>query len=167
MRALIVDGYNVIHASARYSTLAERDIDAARAALVSDVAAYAQGSHEAIVVFDGATNPLSDGMPHEVAGLTVRFSPYGRDADSLIESEIAARRAAGQEVVLVTSDAETQWVALGMQAIRISSAQFVRDLEGDAQEMTRFSPAGTPRSTLDTRIDSATRQALSRWARGL
>jgi len=167
MRALVVDGYNVMHVSDRYRALADRDLDAARAAIVSDVAAYAQGSYDALVVFDGAANPTSDGSPHEVAGVTVIFSPYGRDADSVIELEMARRRAAGQNVTLVTSDAETQWVALGMNVLRVSSAQFVSDLEGHAEEGSGFSPAGSMRSTLDSRIDRATRDALARWARGL
>lgn len=167
IRALVVDGYNVMHAAERYRELADRDVDAARAAIVSDVAAYAQDSYDAVVVFDGATNPRSDGATHEVAGITVRFSPYGCDADTVIELEVARRRADGQEVVVVTSDAQTQWVALGLSALRVSSAQFVSDLAGLAQEGRSFSPAGSPRSTLDARIDVPTREALFRWARGL
>lgn len=167
MRALLIDGYNVLHVQGRYSELAERDLDTARAALVNDVAAYADGSHEAVVVFDGAGNPQSDGSPHQVAGVTVIFSPYGHDADGVIEIEMARRRAAGQEVVLVTSDAQTQWVALGLDALRVSSAQFVAELEGHAEEGAGFSPAGSLKSTLGSRIDRATKDVLSRWARGL
>ncbi|TLM65447.1 MAG: hypothetical protein FDZ70_11115, partial [Actinobacteria bacterium] len=40
---LVVDGYNVVHAAEPYSSLAARDLDAARTALVGDVASYAQG----------------------------------------------------------------------------------------------------------------------------
>lgn len=167
MRALVIDGYNVLHVEGRYSELAERDLDTARAALVNDVASYAAGSFEAVVVFDGASNPRSDGAPHEVAGVIVVFSPYGRDADGVIEVEVARRRAAGQEVVLVTSDAQTQWVALGLDALRVSSAQFVAQLEGHAEEGAAFSPAGSLKSTLGSRIDAVTKDALSRWARGL
>lgn len=166
MRALVVDGYNVMHASDRYRMLADRDLDAARAAIVSDVAAYTQGSFEGLVVFDGASNPASDGARHEVAGVTVIFSPFGRDADSIIELEMARLRSVGREVVLVTSDAETQWVALGMNVLRVSSAQFVSDLEGHAEEGADFTPTGSLRSTLDARIDATTREALARWARG-
>ncbi len=165
-RALVVDGYNVLHASSRYKRLLERDIDAARACLVNDVASYAGDEYEAVIVFDGATNPASDGTPHDFAGVTVLFSPYGRDADGVIEHEVARRRAARQDVVLVTSDAETQWVGLGLDALRMSSAQFVDSLDAQADEARSLSPAGTPRTTLDSRIPRATREALSRWARG-
>lgn len=167
MRALVIDGYNVLHVPGRYAELTERDLDAARLALINDVVAYAQDSYEAVVVFDGASNPRSDGSPHEVAGVTVVFSPYGRDADSVIEAEVARRRAAGQEVTIVTSDAQTQWVALGLDALRVSSARFVAMIEGHAEEGSEFSPAGSFKSTVGSRIDNETKDALSRWARGL
>ncbi|MBU4557076.1 MAG: NYN domain-containing protein [Actinobacteria bacterium] len=167
MQALVVDGYNVMHASPRYLDIADRDIDAARAVIVNDIAAYAHDQFEAIVVFDGATNPYSDGTPHEVAGVQVIFSPWGRDADGVIEQEIARRHAQGQQVVLVTSDAQTQWVGLGLDALRVSSAQFVERLIASAEEDRGFLPAGSPGATLDARIDPATRDALAKWARGL
>ena len=62
MRTLIVDGYNVIRRTPPYRQLAEDDdFDAARTALVSDVAAFAHGEWRATVVFDGHANPHSDG----------------------------------------------------------------------------------------------------------
>jgi predicted RNA-binding protein with PIN domain len=81
VRTLIVDGYNVIRRTPPYRQIAENDFDAARSALVSDVAAFAHGEWNATVVFDGHGNPHSDGLPHEVSGVTVVFSPFGVDAD--------------------------------------------------------------------------------------
>lgn len=165
-RVLVVDGYNVLLGTPRYSGLADRDIDAARSALVSDVALRAQGNIEAIVVFDGASNPESTGQPHDAAGVTVIFSPYGRDADSVIEQIVADRRARGEEVTLVTSDAETQWLALGHGAQRISSAEFEREVREVAAQWREHSPTGSTRHPVENRLDRATREALSRWARG-
>ncbi|MBI5231912.1 MAG: NYN domain-containing protein, partial [Coriobacteriales bacterium] len=85
MKRLIVDGYNVLMRARAYAELARTDLDAARAALVSDVAAFAHGEFRATVVFDGGGNPASLGVPHDVAGVTVLFSPYGVDADAVIE----------------------------------------------------------------------------------
>ena len=166
MKTLIVDGYNVIRAAARYSEVAENDLDAARALLVADVAAFSQGSHEATVVFDGARNPTSDGLPHDVAGVAVIFSPHGKDADSVIEALCAERRSEGGDVYVVTSDSETQWVVLGHGATRISSAQFVQEVGDGVADMAEHNPAGTRRATLDARIDPETRDVLARWARG-
>ena len=52
-RVLLVDGYNVIRLTPPYRDLAQRDLDSARVALVSDVAAYAGDEWDATVVFDG------------------------------------------------------------------------------------------------------------------
>ena len=164
--SLIVDGYNVIQAADRYAVIAERDLDTARAILISDVSAYAFGSHDATVVFDGAKNPESDGTSHQVAGVEVIFSPYGKDADSIIEELPGRLGGAGDDVFVVTSDSQTQWVVLGQGATRVSSAQFVADLSEGASEMFEHTPSGEMRSTLDQRIDKATRDALARWARG-
>lgn len=164
--ALIVDGYNVIRSADRYKVIAESDLDTARAMLISDVSAYAFGSHVATVVFDGASNPESDGTPHQVAGVEVIFSPYGKDADAVIEELAGRLREAGDDVLVVTSDSQMQWVVLGQGATRISSAQFVADLSEGASEMFEHTPSGEMRSTLDQRIDKATRDALARWARG-
>lgn len=166
-RVFVIDGYNVLHAAPGYRSLLDRDPDAARIRLVADVAAHSSlHDHEAIIVFDGAGNPASDGSPHLAAGVTVVFSPYGRDADEIIEQTVAELAAAGADVVVVTSDAETQWVALGYGATRQSSASFTRESEEDAEELRRHvNPRGT-KGRLEDALDLETRAALSRWARG-
>jgi predicted RNA-binding protein with PIN domain len=167
MRHLIVDGYNVLHAGPAYEALASRDVDAARARLVEDVAALAAGEARAFVVFDAAGNPEADGRPHHVAGVAVIFSPAGRDADSVIE-ELAHRfRGQGHEVVVATSDAQTQWAVMGAGAVRMSSAELVRELDGARFEREGGMRAGSASGRLEDRIDRAARDAMWRWARGL
>jgi predicted RNA-binding protein with PIN domain len=168
VRRVIVDGYNVIHTDASYSALAARDLDTARARLVADVSAWATSrGAEAVVVFDGGGNPASDGAPHAVAGITVRFSAAGTDADATIEGLARAARDAGEETVVVTSDAATQWVAMGGRVTRMSSAQFVREVRPGSSDWREHTPAGSPRSRIDDRIDPAVRAELSAWARGI
>ena len=166
MALLIVDGYNVIRATPRYRSLADRDIETAREALVADVAAYAGGDTHAIVVFDGAMNPSSRGEPVQIAGIEVIFSAYGKDADSVVEDLAGRGRSAGEDVTVVTSDAETQWVVMGQGASRMSSADLSADLEELDAEMSEHTPAGSRRSTIEERLDEATRQALRRLAEG-
>ena len=69
---LVVDGYNVIHCTPRYEKLVydhsddpySSDVhDMARTALINDVAAFAQGRYEAVIVFDGAGN-ISNERPN-------------------------------------------------------------------------------------------------------
>ncbi len=166
MRVLLVDGYNVIRQTPPYRDLAEDDLDAARAALVSDVAAFADRAYRATVVFDAHLNPESYGIPHEVAGVTVVFSRYGTDADSVIESLARAARERGDDTLVVTSDAQTQWTVLGGTVARMSSGEFSRELRDDDKAWREHSPAGSSKSRIEDRIDPATRDALSRWARG-
>jgi predicted RNA-binding protein with PIN domain len=163
---LLVDGYNVIAASPRYRHLADGDIESARAALLGDVVTLSQGRYRAVVVFDGAGNPHSDGAPHHVPGALVVFSAYGVDADSVIEQLSHRHRERGEEVVVVTSDAQTQWTVLGPGVSRMSAAEFVSEVEAGAGTWQEHTPSGSTRQTLDSRIDPAVRATLSRWARG-
>ena len=167
LRTLIVDGYNVIHATPPYNLLAEEDLDAARAALVSDVSAFAHGEWRATVVFDGHNNPSSDGVSHEVAGVTVVFSRFGVDADTVIESLARAARQSGEETCVVTSDAQTQWTVLGGTVTRMSSSEFTGELTVGSREWEEHSPNGSRKVRLEDRVDADTREQLWRLARGL
>jgi predicted RNA-binding protein with PIN domain len=166
VRLLLVDGYNVIRQTPPYRELAEDDLESARAALVSDVAAYSDRSFEATVVFDGHRNPLSDGVPHQVSGITVVFSRHGIDADSVIESLARAARERGDDIVVVTSDAQTQWAVLGGSVVRMSSPEFAGELRAQDSEWREHAPTGSMRGRLEDRVDADTRARLSRWARG-
>lgn len=167
MRILIVDGYNVIRQTPPYSHLAEDDLDSARAALISDVAAFAQGQYTATVVFDGHNNPLSKGLSHQIAGITVVFSRYGIEADTVIESLARAARERGDTAVVVTSDAQMQWAVMGGGVGRMSSAEFSGELRDGDAEWREHAPAGSSRGRIEERIDLVTANTLARWARGL
>jgi uncharacterized protein len=166
MRTLLVDGYNVIAASPRYRRLAKTDLESARAALVSDVVTFAAGEYHAVVVFDGAGNPQSNGVPHHVPGALVIFSAYCMDADTVIEGLVHRHRERGESVVVATSDAQTQWTVLGPGVSRMPAGEFVAALESEAETWAEHNPSGSTRQTLDSRIDPQVREALSRWARG-
>ena len=93
-RVLVVDGYNVIRESHAYRKLIDEDLTdpllhdvyvRAREALLADVAAFAQGSYEATVVFDGFGNPDPERPPMRTAGVNIVFSPSGVEADAVIE----------------------------------------------------------------------------------
>lgn len=167
MHTLIVDGYNVIRQTPPYSALAETDLDTARAALVSDVGAFAHGEWKATVVFDGHNNPASTGATHDVAGVTVIFSRFGTDADTVIESLGRASRERGDETTVVTSDAQTQWTVLGGRITRMSSAEFSGELRQGSREWAEHAPAGDMKGRLEDRIAADTKLRLWRWARGI
>lgn len=168
MKILLVDGYNVIRSTPPYQHLAETDdLDSARAALVSDVAAFAHGDWRATVVFDAGGNPHSDGVAHDVAGVSVVFSRHGLEADSVIERLARAAREAGEEVVVVTSDAQTQWAVMGGNVWRMSAAGFAEELRGEGREWRNHAPAGSSVSRIEDRVPADVRKRLSRWAKGL
>jgi predicted RNA-binding protein with PIN domain len=167
VRHLIVDGYNVLRSDPRYDALARSDMDTARVRLVEDVAAYSAGEARAFVVFDGGGNPASDGRPHHVAGVAVVFSAAGTDADSVIEALAHRFRSEGHEVIVATSDAQTQNAVMGAGARRMSSAELARDLAESADETRRHSPHGGRGGRLEDRIEGRAREAMWRWARGL
>lgn len=162
---LLVDGYNVIAVDPGYRVLFDEDQDTARARLVEDVAGFAEGRYDAVVVFDAHGNPASDGEPHDIAGVTVIFSPAGTDADSVIEGLAHHGSGEGRSIVLATSDSETQRVATRENVRRMSSPELLHAIATEAEE--RSSHAGGPyHSRLEDRIDPRTREALFRWARG-
>ena len=108
LELLVVDGYNVIRATDRYAHLVdEGDADPylrAREALLADVAAFAQGSYDPVVVFDGAGN-LSPERPNLKSGsVRVVFSHTGQDADEVIEHLAVEARHQGRDTTVATSD---------------------------------------------------------------
>jgi hypothetical protein len=164
---LLVDGYNVIRLTPPYRHLADAgELEAARVALVADVAAYAAGSLGATVVFDGGANPLSTGEAHEMLGVTVIFSRHGMDADSVIEGLARRLRERGDPVEVVTSDAQTQWAVMGGSVRRRSSAEFARDLREEDDDRRGHSPSGRASARVEDLIDPVVRSTLDRWARG-
>lgn len=163
---LIVDGYNVIRASPRYSGLAGNDLETARARLVEDVAAYAQGRYSPTVVFDGGSNPSSDGRPHHVAGVTILFSRYGQDADAVVEALAARARDRGRDATVATSDADTQYAVMGRGVARLSSAELSGEMEVEARDWHEDTPAGSVKGRVEDRVDPDVRAKLMRWARG-
>lgn len=165
MRRLIVDGYNVLHASPDYEALAERDIDSARARLVEDVAAFSVGRFRATVVFDGAGNPASRGEPHHVAGVAVVFSKAGQEADATIESLAWRSRERGEGCVVATSDGDTQRVVASAGVARMSSAELVREMQSAKGEARTHHVSGSVRGRLEERVSPEVRDKLFRWAR--
>ena len=166
-KVLIVDGYNVIRNNARYASLGpDYNDDAwnkARETLINDAALLANRDYErCTVVFDGAGNVFSEGVPTKVAGIEVVFSPGGVSADSVIEQLAHDARESGFEVVVVSSDFTIQSTVFGggvtcMSAAAFGSSSVLLEEEWhDAGERAR----GKDKTTLGDRIDPGTRAKL-------
>lgn len=141
---LVVDGYNVMGATGRYEGLVDQGSDPehldtdpfvrAREALITDVAEFAQGRYDAVVVFDGGGNLNPDRPNISQAGVRVVFSPVGETADSVIERLVTEARLQGRNVALVTED-NTIRATVGTVVTRISSTLLVHEVERVDEEV--------------------------------
>jgi predicted RNA-binding protein with PIN domain len=187
---LLVDGYNVLRATPRYMELADEDgekvhiqaggagrssggaglsvdpFERARQALVSDVAAYAQNSYEAVIVYDGAGNLSAERPGLSEAGVRIVFSQNGESADSVLERMCAHARQYGRAVTLVTSDNEIRSTAgIGTDArsvVKMSSRFLVQEIEhiNDDAEHILEQQAHT-KMTVEDRLSPESRAKLN------
>ena len=125
---LIIDGYNLLHASGVFGTdRGPRGFEQSRAALL-DLLVDLLGDAAAgtIVVFDAAQAP--DGLParHVHGGIRVWFAREYPDADSLIEELIEVDTAPGH-LVVVSSDRRLQVAARRRRARAVGCDEWLAD----------------------------------------
>ena len=170
---LVVDGYNVIHADTRYERLIfdrsddpySRDVyDAARTALIADVAAFAQGRYEPVIVFDGAGNVNPDRPNLPQAGVRIEFSPTGISADTIIQRLCSDAREHGRACSVVTSDGTIQATVMGKGVTRISARMFVGEVKQVDADVAEAEAAPDIKLTLGSRLsgDSLSKLAALR-----
>lgn len=169
---LVVDGYNVIFKSARYlarmdETVAGDPFELARDLLVADVAAYAKGRYEPVIVFDAAGNVSPERPDLPKAGVRMVFSRTGESADAVIERLVTEQRLLPRAVTVVTSDRTIRATVGGVPVTRISSDVLVADVNQLAAEYERANAERqTQHMRLEDRIDPAAREKLWRMLRG-
>ncbi len=170
---LVVDGYNVIHADPRYERLIfdrsddpySRDVyDAARTSLIADVAAFAQGRYEPVIVFDGAGNVNPDRPNLPQAGVRIEFSPTGVSADTIIQRLCTDAREHGRACSVVTSDGTIQATVMGKGVTRISARMFVGEVKQVDADVAEAEAAPDLKLTLGSRLggDSLSKLAALR-----
>lgn len=179
---LVVDGYNVIHGTDRYKILIDEHAGAgalsdvaflsrdpyghdpfgsAREALLADVAAYAQHTYEAVVVYDAAGNVSEERPNYSRAGVRVIFSKAGESADSVIERLVTKARLQSRDVLLVTSDNTIRFTVGGVPVTVISSQLLAADIAVAEKESRAARDERTHmRMTLEDRLDPVSRQKL-------
>lgn len=147
---LVVDGYNVIYGTARYEALIDEHAGAGaladvahlsrdpyghdpfervRETLITDVAAYAQGTYDPIIVFDGADNLSEERPDYSRAGVRVVFSRTGESADAVIERLATRARHRGRDVLLVTSDNTIRFTVGGVPITTVSSQLLAHNID--------------------------------------
>jgi hypothetical protein len=179
---LVVDGYNVIYGTVRYQGLIDEHAGAgaladvahlsrdpyghdpfgrAREALLADVAAYAQGTYDPVIVFDGAGNLSEDRPDFSSAGVRVVFSRTGESADTVIERLVTRARHENRDVLLVTSDNTIRFTVGGIPVTSISSQLLATDLgHVDHDVETAREERSHGRMTLEDRLSPEAREKL-------
>ena len=163
---LVVDGYNVIHKSARYLELIDEadggdPFERARTKLIGDVASFAQHRYDAVVVFDAAENLSSQRPNLSQAGIRVLFSEAGQSADAVIERLVTNARLQARSVTVVTSDNTIRATVGGIPVTRLSSDVLVREMDAMDADVTReLKERSYQHLTVESRLDSATRAKL-------
>lgn len=160
MKLLLVDGYNLMHASKKLSKLAETDLEAARDELVRMLLDYSGREDVRVeVVFDAGGRPGPETKEKTGDLVTVTYTARGKTADARLEK--AAYEAGREEATLVTGDYQQQKVGTGAGALIISSREFIIELEA----MPKSGRGGKPqparkRSRLEDRLPDEVREKL-------
>lgn len=169
---LVVDGYNVILSIPRYQHLIDEiptrgrshdPFDRARAALVSDVAAFAQGHYDPVIVFDAGHNLNVDHPELISGGVRLIFSPTGMSADTVIERLVSEQRRNMHEVTVVTSDNTIKSTVGGLPVTSLSSSLLVHEiglLDHDREQ--DMADRRQTHLTVEDRLDPATRAKLNK-----
>ena len=182
MPLLVVDGYNVIGATPRYQALIDehagagaladvaslsRDpyghdpFESARATLMSDVATYAQGRYDAVVVFDAAGNLSDDRPTFSPGGVRMVFSRTGESADTVIERHVVRARERGRDVLLVTSDNAIRATVGGIPVTTVSSQLLAQDMQVTNEEVAiEHDDRAHMRMTVEDRLSPEAREKL-------
>lgn len=124
----IVDGYNVIFAWDELKNLAEENLDAAREAFIEIMQNYqAFKGTGLLIVFDGYKVKGSPGSEEIYGDLKVVYTRESETADRYIE-EVSFNAGKKLDVTVVTSDQMVQMAAFGDGARRISSREFISEI---------------------------------------
>ncbi len=166
---LVVDGYNVIFKSDRYLGRMQKGagsdpFEQSRDLLVADVAAYAQGRFDpVIVVFDAAGNVSPERPALKKAGVRMVFSATGESADTVIERLVTEQRLAPRAVTVVTSDNAIRSTVGGIPVQKVSADVLVHDVSELAVEYAQENQTRqTQRMTLEGRLPKEQREKLWR-----
>jgi predicted RNA-binding protein with PIN domain len=126
---IIVDGYNLIYAWDDLKDLATTDLDNARQLLLDRLANYRSfRGCELVVVFDGYNVKGSKGSREDHHSINVVYTKENETGDMYIE-KLANSIGRNYRVRVVTSDGLIQLSALRSGVLRMSSRQFIPEVQ--------------------------------------
>jgi len=127
MKAILVDGYNVIHASPSLKGFLDRSVYMAQARLVELVCRYCSVQNiKGYVVFDAYKRDGGETMEKISSLVSVIYTAKGKTADSFIESFIAKNKSRYEYIYVITSDLAQGTTVLDTTIIPLSPRNFFR-----------------------------------------
>ena len=137
-RYYVVDGYNVIFDWDELHTLADRDLSAARERLMDTLCGWAAFTHtQVVLVFDGYKVPGSLGEKLDYRGIHVVYTKERETGDMYIE-RFLQQVGKNDHVRVVTSDGLIQLSAVRTGVMRMSSAEFGRQVAEASDQIQAF-----------------------------
>lgn len=132
---LLVDGYNVIFSWDELRDLSQNNIDGGRNALINILCNY-QGYKkcEVILVFDAYKVKGNTREVEKIDNINVVYTKEAETADMYIE-KTSHRLAKNNKVRVVTSDALEQLIILTSGALRVSSREFLYEIQQAEEEI--------------------------------
>lgn len=164
-KLLIVDGYNVIGA---WKQIIKEKLSISESRerllhLLEDYAGYT--GEEVILVFDGYQSDRLQRSEEKHGNLTLVYTKHAETADSFIE-RIAAQMPKYYEIRVVTSDLLEQSQVFSTGAIRIPSAELIRDLNTTRnREMSQHTASVRNKYMLSEHLSEETLKALEELRR--
>ena len=134
---LLVDGYNIIFASEKLSSISEGNLDGARDALI-DICSNYQGSKgmTLILVFDAYKVKGNPGSVQKMNNIYVVYTKEAETADQYIEKTVhKMARKQNCDIMVATSDRLEQMIIYGDGAVRISAAEFMKMTEAESDRL--------------------------------
>ena len=137
-RCYVVDGYNVIFDWEELHALADRDLSAARERLMDTLCGWAAFTHTRVVlVFDGYKVPGNTGEKFDYRGIHVVYTRERETGDMYIE-RFLQQVGKNDHVRVVTSDGLIQLSAVRTGVMRMSSAEFGRQVAEASDQIQAF-----------------------------
>lgn len=135
---LLVDGYNIIFAWDDLKEAAEQSLDLAREMLINRMANYRGFTQcRLILVFDAYKVKDNPGEVEEIHGISVVYTKEAETADMYIE-KVTHELGRKHRVRVATSDNLEQLIILGAGAVRVSAAEFQREVEEAEDEIRKY-----------------------------
>ena len=135
---VLVDGYNIIFAWDELKKAAEESLDLARELLINRMANYRGFTQcELILVFDAYKVKGNPGEVENIHGISVVYTKEAETADMYIE-KVTHELGRKHRVRVATSDNLEQLIILGAGAVRVSAAEFEKEVEDTEDEIRRY-----------------------------